>query len=274
MQAEKLDALLYRLTGAKLVMISNPLTYRPKGRSTIDRWDPRLRVVATVFVAMATLALQHLLPLATALIAAVILAVVAGIVSKNLMLRLLPLELFLLILLLTLPFTLHVGEVWFQLGPLTAHWSGLERALIVALKANVVVVVVFSLIGTMSTTVLGEALLLLHLPVKLVQLFQLTLRYLEVLHREYQRLRNAMKARAFAPASNWHSLRSFGWLIGMLLVRSLDRSERVLSAMKCRGFDGCFHSRGQEREWKSTDTGRFIFFVLVAGMLLVADNMI
>ena len=30
----------------------------------------------------------------------------------------------------------------------------------------------------------------------------------------------------------------FGYLIGMMLVRSLERSERILAAMKCRGFTG------------------------------------
>ncbi|MEM9634943.1 MAG: cobalt ECF transporter T component CbiQ, partial [Pseudomonadota bacterium] len=29
-----------------------------------------------------------------------------------------------------------------------------------------------------------------------------------------------------------------GYLVGMMLVRSIDRSERILSAMKCRGFTG------------------------------------
>ena len=37
---------------------------------------------------------------------------------------------------------------------------------------------------------------------------------------------------------NGHSYRTFGYLVGMLLVRSFDRSERVLAAMKCRGFRG------------------------------------
>jgi cobalt/nickel transport system permease protein len=32
-----------------------------------------------------------------------------------------------------------------------------------------------------------------------------------------------------------------GYLVGMLLVRSLDRSERIVRAMKCRGFRGRFY---------------------------------
>jgi cobalt/nickel transport system permease protein len=40
---------------------------------------------------------------------------------------------------------------------------------------------------------------------------------------------------------NRHTYRAFGHLVGMLLVRSLDRSERILAAMKCRGFTGRFY---------------------------------
>ena len=33
----------------------------------------------------------------------------------------------------------------------------------------------------------------------------------------------------------------YGNLVAMLLVRSLERSERIMAAMKCRGFRGRFH---------------------------------
>ena len=92
-----------------------------------------------------------------------------------------------LLLLLTLPFTLQRGEVWFQLGPVVAYWSGLERALMVALRANLIVGATFALLGTMPVAMLGEALSRMRVPAKLVQLLQLALRYLGVLHDEYQR---------------------------------------------------------------------------------------
>jgi cobalt/nickel transport system permease protein len=47
-----------------------------------------------------------------------------------------------------------------------------------------------------------------------------------------------MTARAFRPRTDRHTWRSLGWLVGMLLVRSFERAERVLGAMKCRGFTG------------------------------------
>ena len=46
--------------------------------------------------------------------------------------------------------------------------------------------------------------------------------------------------RGFRPRLDRHTYRSLGYLVGMLLVRSFDRAERILAAMKCRGFQGHF----------------------------------
>jgi len=88
---------------------------------------------------------------------------------------------------------------------------------------------------------LGHALLHLRVPDKLAHLFLFTIRYMDLVHHEYGRLRQAMRVRCFRPRANRHTYRSVGHLVGMLLVRSFDRSERVLAAMKCRGFRGRFY---------------------------------
>ena len=50
-----------------------------------------------------------------------------------------------------------------------------------------------------------------------------------------------MKLRGFRPRMDRHTYRAYGYLVGMLLVRSLDRSDRIVAAMKCRGFRGRFY---------------------------------
>jgi cobalt/nickel transport system permease protein len=39
-----------------------------------------------------------------------------------------------------------------------------------------------------------------------------------------------------------HTYKTYAYLVGMLLVRSSDRAERVRNAMLCRGFSGRFYS--------------------------------
>jgi cobalt/nickel transport system permease protein len=79
------------------------------------------------------------------------------------------------------------------------------------------------------------------LPKKLLYLTFLSYRYVHVIHYEYVRLRDAMKMRGFRPGTNMHTYRTYGYLIGMLLIRSYERSERIHQAMLCRGFHGRFY---------------------------------
>jgi cobalt/nickel transport system permease protein len=95
-------------------------------------------------------------------------------------------------------------------------------------------------------------------------------RYIDVLDAEFMRLRQAMRARAFVPRSNRHSWNSFGWLIGMLLVRSLERSERILAAMKCRGFDGRLYLL-EDYRWRVQDSLHALAFGLLLTAVLVLE---
>ena len=95
--------------------------------------------------------------------------------------------------------------------------------------------------ATMDAVKLGHALSRLHVPDKLTHLFLFTVRYIDVLEHEYRRLLTAMKMRCFHPRMNLHTYRSLAYLVAMLMVKSFDRSHRILAAMKCRGFQGKFY---------------------------------
>lgn len=241
-----------------------------------DGWlqarDLRLRLLAAFAFALVTVSLEWPPALGAALVAAVVLALTAGLSVRALARRLLPVEVFLALFLLTLPFSTP-GEPWLQLGPLIASWEGLLRGLEIALKANAVVLAVLGLLGGSESIALGRALARLGLPDKLVSLYLFTLRYLAVLQAEQSRLRQAMRARAFVPRSDWHTWRSLGWLAGMLLVRSIERSRRVLGAMKCRGFDGRLPHLEDHPAWAPADTRVTVLLVAGLAALLALEHL-
>jgi cobalt/nickel transport system permease protein len=111
----------------------------------------------------------------------------------------------------------------------------------IALKANTILLLLTIFMTTIDNVSFGHALIHLRVPRKLVHIMLFSIRYLEVIGREWRKLTTAMKVRCFHARLNWHTLQSYGYLIGMLLVRSLDRSDRVYAAMKCRGFRGDFY---------------------------------
>jgi cobalt/nickel transport system permease protein len=202
--------------------------------------DPRLRIVVAVAFALVVVVARGPLGPASAVLAGLLAVVASQLPLGEIARRLLPLNLVMLLVFAMVPWTMH-GEALAQFGPWTYSREGLWLAAEIALKGNAIVLVVCGLLGTMEITTLGHALRHLYIPEKVVHLLLLTVRYLGVLHREYLRLRIAMKARGFQPRVNWHTYRTIGQLVGMLLVRSLDRAERVVAAMKCRGFRGHFY---------------------------------
>jgi len=199
--------------------------------------DPRARVVLSVGFALVTVGLSELVALFAALAMATGLMIMAHLPVGSTLRRMAAMDLFIFALIAMLPFTTP-GTPMFTIFGFEASREGLHHAVQIALTANAVALAMLALLGTMEAVTLGHALHALRCPERLVQLMMFTVRYIEVLGEEYARMRQAMRARGFRPRSNWHSYRSYGYLVGMMLVRAIERSERILGAMKCRGFTG------------------------------------
>ncbi len=208
----------------------------PRG-SVLTGIDPRARILAAAAFAVVVVSLHHLAALGCALVMSFAAMALARLAPGPTLKRMATMDGFIIFMLVLLPFTVP-GETLFTLFGFPASLEGLMRAVEIALKANAVVLMLLSLVGSMEPVTLGHALHRLRVPEALVHLLLFTVRYVDVLREEYARLRAAMKARGFRPRSNWHSYRTFGYLMGMMLVRAIERSERILGAMRCRGFTG------------------------------------
>ncbi len=203
--------------------------------------DVRLRLVGAFLIIAALSQVSDLALALAALSGAVLLALASG-ATARLWWRILHVETFVLLLLVTLPFAI-AGTPLFAIGPLTASTEGLMRAVLVAGKVSAAILVLMVLLGEVEPVRIGAALHALRVPEPIVRLFLLTVRYLSLIGDEARRLHDAMRARGFVARSNRHTWKSYGYLIGMLLVRALERAERVEEAMRCRGFSGrYFHA--------------------------------
>jgi cobalt/nickel transport system permease protein len=241
-------------------LFNEPFTHRD---SLIHRLDPRARLLAALAFALLLSVCRNpmvcLLGLATALLLFPLGRLPVRATAK----RLAAINTFLLMIVLLLPLGIGGEPVW-QFGPLCYTREGLARAAVIAIKGNAIVLTYTALVSTMTPFTLGHALDHLFVPRKLTLLYCLTVRYVGTMRQEYDRLRTAMRVRGFLPRTDLHTLRSYGHLVGMLLVRSFDRSERVLAAMKCRGFRGTFWL------WEHFAFGRrdLVFAVAAAAVLL------
>ena len=174
-------------------------------------------------------------------------------------------------LLVALPFVLCVGlfNPWLDTAPLlrlgnvdiSGGWVSLASILLrFALTVSAAVV----LIGVTGFATLCAALPRMGLPQAFAVQLLFLYRYIFVLIHEAARMQRARELRAFGRRGL--GLSSCAPMLGQLLLRTVDRAQRIHQAMLCRGFDGTLpvgaplHFSG--RDWLFT-LGWLAFFVLV-----------
>jgi cobalt/nickel transport system permease protein len=206
------------------------------GHSFLHRLDPRSKLAAAIALSLAAALGRGLAAELMALGLGLAGVLWARLPWRELVKRLTPVNGFAATMWLMLPWRLGgSGPLGLGLDPL-----GLDLATDITLKANAIMLLLLALVATSPVNHVFHALAHWRAPDKLVHLFLFFYRYLHVLHREYHRLNLALKARAFVPRTDLHTYRTYAWLVGMLLVRSYDRAQRVYQAMLCRGFTGTF----------------------------------
>jgi len=198
-----------------------------------------------------------------ALALSLFLLVLTRLSARKVFYRLLLVNGLILFLWLLLPFTFR-GEPLFHIGPLAGTKEGVLYASQITLKCNAILLAMITLVATIPIFTLGHAMRRLRFPDKIIHLFLFTYRYIHVIFQEYSRLVNAMKIRGFIPGTNLHTYRSYAYLVGMLLIKSYDRAERVYRAMLCRGFSGRYYTLSQF----SVKRGDIVYLSLMLAAIL------
>ncbi len=211
------------------------------GTSFIHSLDPRIKIIVAALFSVLVAVSSNFSALVPALAVSLLMISLAKIPIQRVLHRLLLVNGLIIFLWLVLPFT-YRGEPWFALGPLVATKEGILFATEITVKSNAILLAMIALLGTIPIFTLGHAMSQLSVPDKLVHLLLFTYRYIHVIFQEYRRLISAMKIRGFAPRTNKHTYKTYAYLLGVLLVRSYDRAERIHKAMLCRGFSGKYYT--------------------------------
>jgi cobalt/nickel transport system permease protein len=160
------------------------------------------------------------------------------------------------------------GEVLWQWGWLQLTSTGLLVLGSVSCKTLLSLLLLNLLTLTTPATDLLDALLNLRVPPLLVAILAAMYRYISVLQTEFQTMRYAAQSRNLTHHPGWQRL-VVGNMIGSLLIRTLDRSERIHRAMLSRGYQG-IPSRPA-----SAAFGRLELLTLVGmGMLALAGHLV
>lgn len=200
-----------------------------EAQGPLHRLDARLKIVATVAFVVAVVATPPGARWGLA-VEAVILAVVVGlsrVPARYLVARWLA---FLLLVAFLAAMVAQAHPDRARLG-----WWAVWGAVLA--KNSLAFVAVLTLAATTPARRLLGGLGRLGVPAVLVSTLHFMIRYLHVLGDELGRMALARRSRTFRRSGrlDWGLLTG---LIGMLLIRSFERGERVHAAMLARGWDG------------------------------------
>jgi cobalt/nickel transport system permease protein len=116
--------------------------------------------------------------------------------------------------------------------------GGWDLAVTILLRATLCGLAAFWLVGTTPFSAILLGLRGWGMPRLLVMLLEFMHRYVFVLQGELLRMNTARRARMFGRRGLLAQWQSMSWLLGGLLVRSMNRAERIHGAMCARGWQG------------------------------------
>lgn len=211
-------------------------------RGLLQALNPLVKLVAIVFMIVASLFISSLPYLALICVVPLILTVTSHIPLRYVASRVFFIPAFAAIITLPILF-LTPGHPLAQtnLGPLIVVITseGLLNMLIFSVRVLFCVASLSLLVLSTGFDKLLRLLSSLRTPPIIVQLFGLTYRYFFVSVHEAQSVLIAKEARTYVRRRtiNYQALRDLGSILSTLFIRTYERSERVYMAMKSRGFE-------------------------------------
>ena len=178
---------------------------------------------------------------------------------------------FILIIVLILPFVAG-STVLFTLGPLTIYTEGVVAAVLLATRFICIITLTVVLFGTDTFLNAIRAMRALKFPDTLADITLLTYRYIFEIGNMFTQMRIAVRRlRGFR--SNQFSLQLvsvLASLLGNMLVRSYEQSDRVYKAMILRGYGFGTVSLSEFAVTRS-DTLKLIAMLAVAAAFIVGQ---
>ena len=225
--------------------------------------DPRAAIICAVLFSV-TIAIQNVVPV-TFLGFIIALFLFAAVKCKpvEVIKRLLIVNVFVLFIALFLPWSVEGSEI-FSVFSVGITREGISQTLLIALKANAIVLVTTSLLQMFDIAQIARASCTLGLPVKLSLMFSVMARYVFQIRNEYNRIRRAALLRGFSIALTKNTLHTLSEMLGTMIISSTRRGEQVQNAMLLRGF-----SKASESHNDMTFKFRDLIFITVSALLLL-----
>ena len=247
------------------------------GTSLFHAWTPAVKIGSLFILSFLIVALHALFWAAASLIVAFLAVSLARIPWQRSLRRLAAMSGLCVLFFVLLPLTSppRPGDTLLVLPLLEGlplRLAGAVLALTITCKAAAVALLMEPMFATAELARTLQGFASLGLPASLTQMILLCHRYLFVFQQEFTRMQRAMRVRGFVPGTNLATLRTTGNALGMLFIRSFERTERVHEAMLSRGYQGAFPATSREKI-TTGDLAKAAISIMIGVLLLVLDRL-
>lgn len=203
----------------------------------INRLSPKTRLTACLGSAVCFSLMQRIIPVCAGLCTAIIVLILCSRMTKRFLRQLIMLNGILLLLVAGMFPIWDIVNYWRDLSWTSLDWSSVILPII---RGNTIFLFFYLLTADMDTSALGNALVQLHLPQKLVFLVVFCMHAIRFIKTEWQKTLTAALLRGFAPNTSLRTYLIYGNLFATTLLKCIDYSHRLYEAMLLRGFNGRF----------------------------------
>lgn len=205
--------------------------------SPFHNFDPRAKIVCILILIFSIIIINDFNVLFVAFISSIILVLMCKIPIVFIIKRLKWVLFFVFALLIIIPIT-STGHVIFSLGFIAITNQGLYLAGMISLKALSAALLIFPMVSTMTFITFIKAIEQLKIPNKLVQMISFVYRYTFVISDELHKTRLSVQSRNVKKKTYFLKKQILSNIIGMIIIRSYERGERIRNAMLSRGYNG------------------------------------
>ncbi|MGN9164318.1 cobalt ECF transporter T component CbiQ [Tissierellaceae bacterium HCP3S3_D8] len=196
--------------------------------SWLHRWEPRTKIISCITMIFGLVFLKTPKLLIASYIILTIIVLYMGFSIKGLLKRtsyILP-----FIILMSIPILIS--------GGLPPSQERIDLVLLLAFKGLNALYIMFIMFFSQPIPDLLNSLAYMKLPDFFISIVFLSWRYVFLLGENFSKLYKSLVSRLFRPSIHRESLKTYGQIMGGILIKSIDTSDKVYRAMVSRGFDG------------------------------------
>lgn len=204
--------------------------------SPIHNWDTRFKIFSIFLLIITISFLKNPPALAFSIITVALILAISSIPPVKILKTLIIPVLFLIPLFILLPLTSGGNPLYF--AGIRFFEEGIVLSVQIAVKAISIITLFILLAGTSPFNITLKALRSLKIPPVMTDIILFTYRYIHLYIDDLRTLKKSLILRGYKKTGLLRSFRVYSHLIGSLLVRSFEQTERIFNAMTCRGYNG------------------------------------